>query len=162
MFETTTQILQNKLKDAFWPFHPDNQPAELNPANGDTHKRVSAFSPNEMYGPLWVMLTIIIEVLVASHLARTLKAQIAYGVSSEQDLLDQNLIEQVVQRYGGVGSMVFDPSTANANVALKNIVRTFLFVLSFFAAVPFGTYLLFISSLEGKPRTYETSWKRLT
>lgn len=58
--------------------------------------------------------------------------------------------------------MVFDPSTANANVALKNIMRTFFFVLFFFATVPFCTYLLFISSLEGRPRTYETSWKRLT
>ena len=57
--------------------------------------------------------------------------------------------------------MVFDPSTTNANVALKSIMRVFFMVSSFFFFIPFGTYLLFMSSLEGKPRTYETSWKRL-
>ena len=83
MFETTTPIMTEKLRDAFWPFRPENQPNELNEANLETHKRTSAFSPNEMYGPLWVMITIIVEMLVLGHLVRTLRAQIGYGVSSD-------------------------------------------------------------------------------
>ena len=60
MFETTTVLMIAKLKDAMWPFTPADQPNEINPANPVGHKRRSSFSPNEMYGPLWIMFTLII------------------------------------------------------------------------------------------------------
>ena len=73
----------SKLKDGMWPFSPENQPTELNPANKEGHKRTSAFSPNEMYGPLWIMFTLTIEILVLGHLVRTLRAHIGFAVSSD-------------------------------------------------------------------------------
>ena len=56
---------------------------------------------------------------------------------------------------------MFDPSTANANVALKSIIRVFFLVFAFFFFVPFACYMLFMSSMQGQQRSYETSWKRL-
>ena len=56
--------------------------------------------------------------------------------------------------------MVFDPTTINANAALKNIIKVFGIVLFFWVVVPFGVYLVFMSSLNGAPRSYETSWRR--
>ena len=66
----------------------------------------------------------------------------------------------MIKRYGGVGQLVFDPTTINANAALKNIIKVFGIVLFFWVAVPFGVYLVFMSSLNGAPRSYETSWRR--
>lgn len=71
------------------------------------------------------------------------------------------LIDQVIERYGGIGTTVFDPSTVNANEALKGILRVFMLIFFFFSMVPFLTYLVFMSSLDGKPRSYEISWKRI-
>jgi len=83
-------------------------------------------------------------------------------VGAEQDLADSLLIDSVVKRYGVVSNaMLFDPSQANANMALRSILKVFLLVLTFFFVVPFATYLVFISSLNGAPRSYETSWTRL-
>ena len=67
----------------------------------------------------------------------------------------------MIERFGGVGSYIFDPSKANANEALESIMFVFFLIFAFFLLVPFFTYLTFMSSLEGAPRTYETSWKRL-
>lgn len=146
------------MKDALWPFRPEEMPSELNPAQLETHRRASSFSPNELYGPLWIMFTLIVEMLIMGHIVKTLRANMGFGIGSSQDSADSMLVEQVIERYGGVGSMVFDPSTANANQALKSIMRVFFLVFFFFAFVPFATYLVFISSLNGAPRSYETSW----
>ena len=66
----------------------------------------------------------------------------------------------MIARYGGVGQLVFDPTTINANAALKNIIKVFGIVFSFWLVVPFAVYLVFMSSLNGAPRSYETSWRR--
>lgn len=118
-------------------------------------------SPNEMYGPLWIMFTLIVMLVVMGHLSKSLRVEIGYGIGAEQSLADSLLVDQLVARYGGVGTYVFDPSTTNANIALKSIVKVFFVVFTFFAAVPFAVYLTFISSLNGAPRSYETSWARL-
>ena len=55
---------------------------------------------------------------------------------------------------------MFDPTTINANAALKNIIKVFGIVFSFWLVVPFAVYLVFMSSLNGAPRSYETSWRR--
>lgn len=73
MFETTTDVMILKLKDGFWPFRPENQPAALNPNLPEGHKKSSARSPNEMYGALWIMITLIVEVLVMGHLVKMLR-----------------------------------------------------------------------------------------
>ena len=76
-------------------------------------------------------------------------------------MADSLLIEQVIERYGVIGSVAFDPSAVNANFAVKSILKVFCIVFAFFFAVPFVTYLVFMSNLQGAPRSYETSWKRL-
>ena len=160
MFETTTDVMLLKLQDALWPFRPENQPKELNPGLAAGHRRSSSRSPNEMYGPLWVMFTLIVVLVVMSHLVKTLRTEAGYGVA-EKDSADSIFIDQVVKRYGVVGSTVFDPSSVNANIALKSIMRVFFLIFGFFFVVPFAVYLTFMSSLQGAPRSYETSWKRL-
>ena len=93
MFETTTDVMILKLKDAVWPFHPENQPRELNQKLQDGHRKVSARSPNEMYGPVWILFTMIVAIVVMSHLVKTLRSQAGYGEGSEQDLADALLID---------------------------------------------------------------------
>ena len=61
-----------------------------------------------MYGALWIMFTLIVALVVMSHLVKTLRNQIGYGIGSEQDLADQLLIDQVVKRYGIVAGTSFD------------------------------------------------------
>jgi len=107
------------------------------------------------------MFTLIVTLVVMSHLVRVLRAQTGFGIGSEQDLADALLIDSVVKRYGVVGNSMFDPNQINANLALRSIVKVFFLVLTFFFVVPFATYLLFMSALNGAPRSYETSWKRL-
>ena len=102
-----------------------------------------------MYGPLWIMFTLIVVIIINGHLVKLLRSSMGFGLGTEQDLADQLLIDDVIKRYGGVGTMVFDPSTSNANASLKAICRVFFMVLFFFAAVPFATYLTFMSSLQG-------------
>jgi len=81
------------MTDALWPFDPENQPKELNPNLEDGHRKVSARSPNEMYGPVWIMFTLIVSLVVMSHLVRTLRAQTGYGIGAEQDIADSLLID---------------------------------------------------------------------
>ena len=113
-----------------------------------------------MYGALWIMFTLIVTMLIMGHVVKTLLSTTGYGLTAEQDIADSLLVDSVIKRYGGLGEIAFDPSTANANKALKSIVSIFFLVFTFFAVVPFGTYLTYISSLEGAPRSYETSWAR--
>ena len=106
------------------------------------------------------MFTLIVEMVIMGHIVKTLRAHTGFGIGSTQASADSALVEQVIERYGGVGTLVFDPSTVTANQSLKNIMRVFFIALMFFVGVPFAAYLTFISSLDGAPRSYETSWKR--
>ena len=54
-----------------------------------------------MYGPLWIFFTIVVMLVVMSHLVRSLRAEIGFGESTEQDLADRLLIDSIVKRYGG-------------------------------------------------------------
>ena len=98
--------------------------------------------------------------VIMGHIVKTLRTHTGFGIGSAQASADQQLVEQVIERYGGVGTLVFDPSTATANQSLKSIMRVFFIAIMFFAGVPFAVYLIFISSLDGAPRSYETSWMR--
>ena len=46
-----------------------------------------------MYGALWIMFTLIVTLVVMSHLVKTLRSQAGYGEGSEQDLADSLLID---------------------------------------------------------------------
>jgi hypothetical protein len=107
------------------------------------------------------MFTLIVMLVVMGHLSKSLRVEIGYGIGAEQSLADSLLMDQLITRYGGVGTSVFDPSTTNANLALRSILKVSLIVFFFFFAVPFSVYLTFISSLNGALRSYETSWVRI-
>jgi hypothetical protein len=65
--------MKDNLRDAFWPFHPENQThlvgdQAVKPQNGarPADKRL------ELYGPLWILVTLVIEFTIVNHLAKTL------------------------------------------------------------------------------------------
>ena len=76
-----------------WPFYPENQPHILNPSNPESMKRVSTLSPLEMYGPLWICVTLIIEILVIGHLSVLLNIEMGWGGTSDMASADKILIE---------------------------------------------------------------------
>ena len=41
-----------------------------------------------MYGSVWIMFTLIVEMLILGHVVKTLHAQIGYGITAEQDVAD--------------------------------------------------------------------------
>ena len=103
-----------------------------------------------MYGPLWIMVTLVVELLVLGHLASVLRIELGFGQNSAQRDADQALAELIVSRYGGKGgnSMIFDPSSAISNAALSRILRVTFIVAFFFFVVPLGTHLTFLSATQ--------------
>lgn len=103
-----------------------------------------------MYGPLWILVTLIVELLVLGHLASVLRIELGFGQDRLQSEADKKLADLIVSRYGGKGgnSMIFDPTSANANAALTRIVRVTFIVAFFFLAVPLGTHLTFLSATQ--------------
>ena len=74
--------MKQKLADAMWPLTPENQPNTLNPKNPVNYKGPSSLTPNELYGPLWIMITLIVELLIMGHISKQLKIELGYGDSS--------------------------------------------------------------------------------
>ena len=59
--------MKTKLSDAMWPFQPDYQ----------SHLVDCKFQPRtsfELYGPVWIFITMIIEFLILGHLTKLIKA----------------------------------------------------------------------------------------
>ena len=75
--------MKQKLADALWPLTPNNQPNALNPKNPIHYKRPSSLTPNELYGPLWIMITLIIELLIMGHVSKLLRIELGFGGNSE-------------------------------------------------------------------------------
>ncbi len=67
-FDTNTQEIKNKLIDALWPFIPENQHHLIE--NDAEQVREFKAKPNqhELYGPLWILATLIIELCILGHL----------------------------------------------------------------------------------------------
>jgi len=55
---------------------PDNQPNELNPDNATSHKRTMVKLRDEIYGPIWIMLTLVITLIILGHLATQLTIEL--------------------------------------------------------------------------------------
>ena len=158
MFQTSTIAMKGKLVDALWPLTPENQPNALNPKNPLHHKRPSSLTPNELYGPLWIMITLIIELLIMGHVTHLLRIELGYGQSSGQPEADQELVGAIVARLGGGKAALFDASAANANAALSKIMTLAFLITLFFTVVPLAAYFTFRSS--GRISD-ETSYTRL-
>ena len=86
MFDANTVRMVDNLRDAIWPFHPENQThltegkvsSGLKPAD----KRL------ELYGPLWILITLVIEFTIINHLAKTLAVAFnARNSEANDDLL---------------------------------------------------------------------------
>ena len=85
--------MKTKLADALWPLNPENQPNALNPKNPVNFKRASSLTPNELYGPLWIMITLIIELLIMGHVSKLLRIGLGFGGSSNQIEADKQLLD---------------------------------------------------------------------
>lgn len=105
---------------------------------------------NELYGPLWIIITLVVELIILGHVAALLKIEM-----SPDDKLDPELLDQLALRFGG--SAAFDVSKINANETLRKIVTLTFVVVSYFLIVPFCIYMVFRSSA---PPSSETSFMR--
>ena len=99
-----------------------------------------------MYGPLWICVTLIIELLVIGHLSKLLNIEMGWGGTSDMASADKVLIEQIISRYGAANPLLFDPSNANANEALTKVLRVAFIVIAYFLLVPLAITLTFASS----------------
>lgn len=79
-----------------WPFHPENQPNALNPKNDVNYRRPSSLTPCELYGPFWIMITLIVELLIMGHVSKMLQIELGYGVNTEQAAADKELVDAIV------------------------------------------------------------------
>lgn len=74
------------MTDAFWPYIPDNQPNYMNCENEVTKRRAMTSQKDELYGPIWIMFTLIIELLILGHVSNLLRIELGFGSeSSPQD-----------------------------------------------------------------------------
>jgi len=82
-FDTTTAEIQEKLADALWPFFPEYQ---YHLAHEDSEsQQVKQFikRPNiELYGPIWIFITLIIEICILGHLQQAIRLE--FGSQLEQ------------------------------------------------------------------------------
>lgn len=62
-FETNSQEIKGKLIDALWPFLPENQHFQA-----DNEIQYKQGTKVELYGPLWIIITLIIEFSILGHL----------------------------------------------------------------------------------------------
>ena len=93
------------------------------------------------------MITLIIELLIMGHVSKMLQIELGYGINSEQAAADKELVDAIVQRFGGSNSLgVFDASKSNANAALSKIMTLSFLMVLFFSLVPLGAYFTFRSS----------------
>ena len=117
-FNTKTSTMRAKLLDAAWPLIPENQ-SHLKDCKLQDRQSF------ELYGPVWIFVTMIVEFLVLGHLCKLFDQ-----VSSEE-------LQEVATKYGIKG---LDPSSASANQSLHKII-TMTFLLALFTlGVPFGLY----------------------
>ena len=68
-FEVNTDMIQAKLVDGLWPFIPENQHYLINKKDDVESVRQFKVKPNtELYGPIWILLTLIVQFCILSHL----------------------------------------------------------------------------------------------
>mmetsp|Transcript_26023 Transcript_26023/g.25245 ORF Transcript_26023/g.25245 Transcript_26023/m.25245 type:complete len:87 (+) Transcript_26023:244-504(+) len=72
-FDTNSLEIKDKIIDALWPFFPENQHFLV--ANGE---KIGQFKQSnvELYGPIWIFVTMIIELCVISHLQGAIKMEL--------------------------------------------------------------------------------------
>jgi len=90
LFQTNTASMKDKLTDALWPFTPDNQVHLPNhstrAAQLREEKQRYSYLANrdELYGPVWILITLIVELLILGHISKLLKIELGMGVSVEE------------------------------------------------------------------------------
>jgi len=101
--------------DALVPLFPEFQ-THLQPENDRQQHLRRSF---ELYGPVWIFITMVIEFLILGHFAKLLS-------SGNTDMGDG-----VLKRY-----QFFSPETANANQSLHKIATMSFLLAVFFLGVP--------------------------
>ena len=51
----------------------------MNNENTLTHKRAMTAAKDEIYGPIWIIITLIIELLILGHLSKLLRIEMGLG-----------------------------------------------------------------------------------
>ena len=86
--------MKEKLTDALWPFIPSNQVhlpevirsiSDRRRSHERTDKQRYSYIVNrdELYGPLWIMITLIVELLILGHVSKLLKIELGMGMTAE-------------------------------------------------------------------------------
>jgi hypothetical protein len=76
-FDTNEKEISHKIRDAIWPFFPENQ----HHLKVNDQEMISDYSEQkmktnqELYGPLWIAFTLVIEFSIISHLIGAFKLQ---------------------------------------------------------------------------------------
>jgi len=115
----------------------------MNCENELTKRRAMTMQKDELYGPIWIMFTLIIELLILGHVSNLLRIELGFGTQSTND---RDIVDQLVSRLGSGTLGYFDPTSINANESLKKIVTLTFIVTSFFTIVPFAVYMLLRSA----------------
>ena len=109
-----------KLLDALVPLFPEFQ-THLQSENSRPQERHSF----ELYGPLWIFITMVIEFLILGHFDKLL-------LSGNND----EMFSGVPKKYG-----FFSADTLNANQSLHKIATMSFLLAVFFLGVPLAQYM---------------------
>lgn len=180
----TTSELLDKVYDALWPFHPDNQPEALvadyevlkQKLSKSTYQQVAIQNPNqeisfannpferhdneeltflgrdlnkpaveirsnhygrnadyELYGPIWIYITLLVEFVILGHLT--------------------NYFANAAKQGSGNSELLALLTKKTADQSLKRIMKISFFLGVFYFGVPFVTYLMF-KSKQAMETTY--------
>jgi len=168
-FDTTTAEVHAKLYDALWPFHPANQHHLLTNDSEQVRDYQTQSSQarhrQELYGPLWIAVTLVIEFCILSHLVgafkleSTIKQQTAAGYLFSQDDLQTKFANQSVARLFSicflvvflllinpfVGYLVFKNKGA-IEVTFTHLLQIYGYSLTVF--IPLGLIHCFLFGLD--------------
>lgn len=132
LFQTTTQEIKDKLADSFWPLRPENQPHYMNNSNASKPRK------DELYGPLWILVTLVVEFLILGNVANLLTIELGENNANK-------------------GTNPPTLLNMNSNDSLRKIVTMSFALTSFFLLVPFILYMVFRSRC---PPSAEISFMR--
>jgi len=119
-FDTSTDDIKNRLIDALWPFFPENQHHLVENDAEQVREFKAKPAQTELYGPIWLVVTLIIEFCILGHLHTAIAAQSQSYPYSQDEIL-----------------------TRQANYSLQKVFKTTFFLLLMFIVNPFIAYLVF-------------------
>ena len=74
-FDTSTEDIKRSLIDALWPFIPENQHHLVENDAEQVREFKAKPSQTELYGPIWLVVTLVIEFCILGHFHTALASQ---------------------------------------------------------------------------------------